>query len=197
MMKSFIYLFLVVVFVGFVIAPVLAQTQDRRVIFDSCECYETAAERKKKDSECLVELVDVHIAGQKITSRKIFVADETWLENLKVKVKNVSGKPFAYISVDFELIEGLDTSLLHDGSFRPLAIFDRGSLSNPKYKKRKISKNIVLKPNEEIELNFTDLQDFGKPSVMMVVGKTSQIVIRRTFVEFEDGKQVGSDLLIK
>jgi hypothetical protein len=196
MMKSFIYLFLVVGFVEFVTAPVLAQTQDRRMIFDSRECYETAAERKEEDSECLVELVDVHIAGQKITSGKMFVADATWLENLKVKVKNVSGKSIVYVSVTFELIEGLYESPPM-GSFRPIFFFDRGNVSDPKDEKREISKNVVLKPNEEIELNFTDLPDFGKSALMQRVGKIGQIVMSDAVVEFEDGKQVRSDLLIK
>lgn len=197
-MKSFIFLFPIIVFVGLFSATVFAQTQDRRMIFDEYECREPAAESKDEDSNCLVELVNVQIDGQKITSGKMFVADENWLKNLKVKVKNVSGKPFVFVGVSFGLIEGLYEELAPSASWGWEFGFYRGYASNPNDKKRKISKKVILKPNEEIELTFDDIPDFHKSSgLLRVVGRMSQIVLKTAFVEFEDGKQDDSFIFFK
>ncbi|MBK8812705.1 MAG: hypothetical protein IPN69_18510 [Acidobacteria bacterium] len=178
-MKNVVYLYLIVAFAAFIPAPALAQTQDRRMVFDRYDCNEPATESEDKDSSCLVELVDVHVGGQKITSGKPFVADENWLKNLKVKVKNVSGKPFVFVQVSFGLIEGLYEELAPSASWGWGFGLSHGKASNSNDKKRKISKVIVLKPNEEIELTFADLADvYKKSSFMQVVGKMSQIVVR-------------------
>lgn len=192
-MKNFIYIFLAVAFICFIDASAFAQTQDRRMIFDRYDCGETAAD---EDEPCLVELIDVQIAGQTITSGKPFVADENWLKNLKVKIKNVSGKPFVFVGVSFGLMEGLYEELAPGASWGWGFGLSRGKISNPDDEKKKISKEIVLKPDEEMELNYSDLADFYKKSrLMQVVGKMSQIVLRTATVEFEDGRQENGFLL--
>jgi hypothetical protein len=198
-MKSLIYWFSLIAFFGFIAAPVFAQTQDRRMIFDRHDCDEPASESGDEDSNCLVELVDVQIAGQKIISGKTFIADENWLKNLKVKIKNVSGKPFVFVGVDFGLIEGLYEELAPSASWGWAFSLHRGEASSSNDKKRRISKLVVLKPNEEMELNFDDLSDFNKKSsqLMQVIGKTSQIVFITASVEFNDGEQKDSHLFIR
>ena len=197
-MKNFIYLFLIAAFVAFIAPPAFAQTQDRRMIFDWYDCDEPAAESDDEDSRCLVELVDVQVAGQKITSGKPFVADGNWLKNLKVRVKNVSGKPFVFVGISFGLIEGLYEELAPSASWSWGFGLVRGKASNPNDKKRKISKIVVLKPNEETELTFADLpKEPAQSRLLEVIAKTSQIVFRPAAVEFEDGTQKDSRLFIR
>lgn len=197
-MKKFIYPFLIAAFVWLIAAPVSAQTQDRRMIFDRYDCDEPAAESGDEDSSCLVELIDVYVADQKIVSDKPFAADENWLKNLKVKIKNVSGKPFVFVGVSFGLIEGLYEELAPSASWAWGFGFNRGKESNPRAKKRKISKTVVLKPNEETELTFADLADSYESRVFMQAVKNwNQIVLRTATVEFKDGRQEDSRIFIK
>jgi hypothetical protein len=196
-MKNFIRLFLTVAFVGFVVAPAFAQTQDRIMIFDRL-CDEPAAESEDEDSDCLVELIDIQIDGKKITSGKPFIADENWMKNLKVRIRNVSGKPFVAVGLSFGLIEGLYEELAPSASWSWAFGFHRGKSSNPYDENRKISNVVILKPNKEIELTFDDLPElYKKSSLMQVVGKQSQIVFISATVEFKDGKQEDSELFIK
>ncbi len=183
--------------VGFSVVTAYAQTQDRRMIFDRL-CDEPAAQSDDDDSDCLVELVDVHIGSQKITSGKPFVADENWMKNLKVRIRNVSGKSFVFVGVSFGLIEGMYEQLAPSASWGWAFGFSRGKASNPYDENRKISDVVVLKPNKEIELTFDDLPElYKKSSLMQVVGKQSQIVFITATVEFKDGKQEDSELFVK
>lgn len=195
-MKRFICLLSGIVFVGLFSAPVFAQMQDRRMIFDRYECNEPATESKDEDSKCLIELVNVEIAGQKIASDKTFVADAGWLKNLKVRVKNVSGKPLVFVGVSFGMIEGLYEELAPSASWGWGFGLYRGQASNPNDAERKTSKHIILKPNKEIELTFADLRD-PDARLLEAAGRMSQIVLRTAIVVFEDGKQVDSFLFIK
>ena len=190
-------MFLVIAFVGVIAAPVHAQTQERRMIFDRL-CDEPAAESEDEDNDCLVELIDIQINDQKVTSGKPFVADENWMKNLKVRVRNVSRKPFVFVGIGFGLIEGLYEELAPSASWQWGFGFYRGKPSNPYDENRKISDVVVLKPNKEIELTFNDLPELYKKSGLMdVAGKMSQIVFISAQVEFKDGKQEDSELFIR
>lgn len=187
-MKNFIHLLLVFSFIGFSGLTASAQTQDRRMIFDKL-CVESAADSADEDSNCLVKLVDVRIGNQQITSGKPFVADENWMKNLKVRIRNVSGKPFVSVGVSFGLLEGLYEELAPSASWGWKFGFYRGKASNPYDENRKISDVVVLKPNEEIELTFDDLPELQKSGLIEVAGKISQIVFIYATVEHKDGKQ--------
>ncbi len=161
-------------------------------------CDEPAAEDDDEDSRCLVELIDITINGKKITSGKPFVADENWMKELKIRIRNISGKPFIAVGVSFGLIEGLYEKLAPSASWAWGFGFNRGKFSNPYDENRKISEIVVLKPKEEMQLTFDDLPDLYENSrLMQVAGKQSQIVFISATVEFKDGKQKDSDLFIK
>lgn len=197
-MKKFIYLFLIAAFIWLIAVPVSAQTQDRRIILDRYDCDEPAAESGDEDSNCLVELIGVYVADQKIVSGKVFTADENWLKNLKVKIKNVSGKPFVFVGVSFGLIEGLYEELAPSASWAWGFGLYRGKQSNPRAKKKKISKTVVLKPNEETELTFADLPNsYTNSRFMQVVKEWNKIVLITATVEFKDGRQEDSHIFIK
>lgn len=197
-MRNFIHLLFVIALVGFSFANTSsAQTQDRIMIFENT-CDKPAAESDDEDNRCLVELVDVRIGDQKITSEKSFVADENWMKNLKVRIKNVSGKPFVFASVDFGLIEGLYEKPAPTASWSSGFIFSRGKESDPFNGNIKISDEVVLEPNKEIELTFDDLPSFYRDlTTLETLGKMSQIVLTTAAVEFKDGKQKDSFLFIK
>ncbi len=171
------------------------QTQDRRIVFDRANCDDPAAESKDKDSDCFVELISVHIGNQTITSGKPISADENWLKELRVRVRNVSGRSFVAFGVAFGVIEGLYQELGPYESWGWGFALYRGKFSNPDDKKRKISKVVVLKPNEETELNFANYDPLFP--VADLSRKMRQIVLRYAFVEFRNGKQRDSDIFIK
>ena len=195
---SFRYLSLITAFVAFISAPAFAQTMERRMVLDRHDCDEPASKSEDEDSNCLVELISVQIAGTKIVSGKPFISDENWLSNLKVRLRNVSGRPFFFVGVSFGLIEGLYEELSPGASWGWGFGLFRGTPSDKNSEKRKFSKTVVLRPNEEIELTFSDLPtSYSQSPLMQVVGRMSQIVLITSTIEFGDGSQTDSRFFMR
>lgn len=196
-MSYFIHLLLAICLTSLSVTIASAQTQDRRLIFDRL-CNDPAVESKDEDSDCLVELIDIQIGSQKITSGKPFVADENWIKNLKVRIRNISGKPFVFVGVSFGLIEGMYENLAPSASWGWAFGFYRGKASTPYGENRKVSKVVVLAPNKELELTFDNLPKPNKKSRLLEVsGKMRQIVFITARVEFKGGKHKDSYLFIR
>ncbi len=191
---------LTILFLSF---SVIAQTKERRIVFNEYTCNQPRSESKDDDSNCLVELKEIFIGSEKIVSGKTFTADENWLKNLKIKIKNVSGKPFIAVAVSFGLIEGLNEKLAPSASWGWVFSLFRGKFSDPNDKKRKISKVVVLKQNEETELTFSDFPSSGVYNVYrsakfeQVIRNWQQIVMKTAFVELKNGTQKDSFLFMK
>lgn len=195
-MNTFTRLLLTFLFALLFASSVLAQTQDRVIFYDGL-CEESSDDSEDEANKCLLELIDIQVAGKPVVSGKQFVADENWLKNLKIRVKNISGKPFVYVAVGFGLIEGLHEELAPSASWKYGFVFSSGKPSN-QITKTKVSRKIVLKPNEEIELTYSNLPELYK----QVLGKASEGTFSKSVfvsatVEFRNGEQKDSRLPVR
>ena len=162
---------------------ICGQKKERILIYDRL-CSNPASASRDKDSDCLVELVDLRIGDDKIISGKPFTADENWLKDLRVKVRNVSGKPFVFIQVAFGLMAGLNDELGPSESWAWGFGFFRGKYSDP-LSGVKPSKEIVLKPNEVIELSFVDSD--ASTNEMLNKHSFQKAVFRLADIQFKNG----------
>lgn len=53
----------------------------------------------------IVEITEIRVKGKVITLSEPFIANDNWLEDLLVKVKNTTNKPVAYITVELSFPE--------------------------------------------------------------------------------------------
>lgn len=186
-------LFLALIFSLLFMSSAHAQMQDR-VMF-SCEGGNKSCEKvdDDKNSKCYLELVDIQIAGQSVVFGKQFSADEKWLKNLKIQVKNVSSKSFVYVNLAFILIEGL-----HEEPVLPwkhFFVFSKGVASDRTAKTR-VSDKVILKPSQEIELNYDGFPQLYKEWL----GKAGEGTFKKSAftiatVESENGEQEYSCLI--
>ncbi|HVF88406.1 MAG TPA: hypothetical protein VM866_12495 [Pyrinomonadaceae bacterium] len=129
----------------------------------------------------VLEVVNIKVAGQSVTPGRPFTADEEWLRNLSVRIKNTSPKPIESIRLQLSLPEaryragGLGISLNYGG--RTKAEKEAGDIK-------------PLMPGGEAELKFTaaDYESNQKfVSERSSVSSFSRLVFGQASVNFEDG----------
>lgn len=173
-----------------------AQTQNR-VIYFSDKTIEFDEQSAGDDEAPSLELIYIQIAGNQITSGKQFAADENWLKNLKIRVKNVSSKPIAYLELVFGLLEDIDEELEPSASWRFAFGFQCGKPIENKAKV-KTKDEILLQPNEEVELTYESMNELTKSTFAKTgEGTFHKAQFRIARVQFETGEEKDSYLFIR
>ena len=176
---------LILVFVMILSLSATAQTQKRVInVFD-----------ENKDSEQLLELIDIKIDSKSIVVGKQFKADENWLKDLKIRVKNISGKPLVCFGLSFGLIEGIKQELEPYASYRYGFTFSYGK---PIKEQFNVSEKVLLQPNEETVLTYDSLDNLYRE----VLGKVGEGTFHKAklmsiSVQFENGEWKDTGLLIR
>jgi hypothetical protein len=157
---------------------VQAQSQERVVeVYKRAQPGETAA----------LQIVEIRVAGNPVTIDTPFMADDDWLKNLVVRVRNVSGKTINILPISF----GLSDALNEKGRDAAFTIM-RGLYGDGYETRDGADERKPILPGEELEFAFTEKQ----LSIMREI--TSQRGFRPsrikfspvTFVTFEDGSRV-------
>jgi hypothetical protein len=130
------------------VRPVVAQVKSRLVTFpDWASSYD-------EDEEVPLELVEIKVSGKPVVLGRQFDADENWLKNLTLRIKNISNKPITAFGVGGGLLVGVDEELPPHASFRDGIGWRWGKEFDPKKRK---SEGTVLKPGEVVELTYANV----------------------------------------
>src|SRR5689334_17518349 len=100
--------------------PVLGQVKKRVIPFP--EWASSSAE----DNEVLLEVVEIKVAGKPIVLGRTFDADENWLKDMVMRVKNVSNKAIITFGLSGGFLEGIDEELQPYASYQYALGWDWG-----------------------------------------------------------------------
>jgi hypothetical protein len=102
----------------------------------------------------ILELVEIRIAGRRITPNLPFEAGENWLKDMTLLVKNIGKKPIVFLSIGGGLIEGIDEELPPYASYRYGISWGYGKAFEPKKQK---PQRIALRPGAIVELSYVNV----------------------------------------
>jgi hypothetical protein len=135
------------------VRPVIAQVKSRLVPFPEW------ASSYVEDEETPLELVEIKVAGKSIILGQPFDADENWLKNMTLRVKNISNKPIIAFGVGGGLLGGVNEELPPYASFQYGLGWQWGKEVNPKKKR---PKGTILKPGEIVELTYANVDELTR-----------------------------------
>src|SRR5262245_41712229 len=95
------FIFCMLVFSSFPVAS-LAQNGMRIIRFEKA---------KEDDDEVYLELLSVKVGDKEVPLNEPFTVGANWLKDLKLRVKNISGKTIECAEVSFGILEGIDDRL--------------------------------------------------------------------------------------
>ncbi len=136
-----------------------------------------------------LRVVEIRVAGNPVTLGQPFEADDDWLKNLSLKVKNVSGRTINVMPVSF----GLSELLPPNGGDVAFTIM-RGLYGDGSETREAADERRPIMPEEEIELTFTAKQLRIMQEIAKVKGITPTRIklVPYAFITFEDGSRVSS-----
>jgi len=115
---------ILVSFLVIVISSAAAAQGERRII--------RADRPGNGDDSGVLQLLGLKIGERSIALNEIFVADENWLKELKITVRNVSGKDLRCVGISLGVLDGLDTKLGPRESWGWKMNYTNGQCSNLK-----------------------------------------------------------------
>ena len=120
----------------------------------------------------ILEIVDVTIAGKSVTLGETFPADDEWLKNLTVRIKNISNTRIAKVQLSLFLPQ------IMPGGPMVTLFYGRGDASGKS-----------IEPGEEVELK-TMFYDWlaGQITARSSLANITKAEIREMRVTFADGK---------
>ena len=144
----------------------------------------------------VIEVIELKVAGVRVTPGQPFPAGEDWLKELTARVKNISAKPISYIAMKFGLPEA---KYVNDGREVTMGYaleYREGWLA-----KEGAEEMRVVNPGDEVELVY--FENPSSPLRQQIVRKTGVTSISTlnnggdVRVDFKDGGMwVGSNLKI-
>jgi hypothetical protein len=129
------------------IQPATAQTKKRLIPFPDWSLDNT-------DDEVSLELVEIKIAGKPIALDKPFDADDNWLKNMTLRVKNIGTKPIVAFGVGGGLLPGIAEELPGYASFQYGIAWNWGNNFNPDKDKHH---GPVLNVGDSVELSYANV----------------------------------------
>lgn len=135
-----------------------------------------------------VHIVRISLANRPIDINKPFSADDQWLKNLQITIRNVGKSKIHCVGVAFGLLEAIDTKLEIYQSW-PWGIgFYRGDCGSKEFLSD--DKSLALKPGQEMILDFGDVSSIDLRLVEKM-GKLAKAVFKgNALVGFKRGKPV-------
>ena len=130
------------------VPSVVGQVKERLIPFPGW------ASSLDEDEEVPLELIEIKVAGRPVTLGQPFAADGSWLKNMTLRVKNISGKPILAFGVGGGLLGGVDEELPPYASFQYGVNWQWGKES----RRRKRKPNVpVIRPGEIVELSYANV----------------------------------------
>jgi hypothetical protein len=138
-----------------------------------------------EDEEVPLELVEIKVAGRQVILGQVFSADENWLKDMTLRVKNISNKPIIAFGVGGGLLGGVGEELPPHASFAYGIGWQWGKPFNPE-KERPFG--VALKPGEIAELSYANVDDLTRKVLAKEgEGAFSKLKFMAPGVEYEDG----------
>jgi hypothetical protein len=141
----------------------------------------------------MVEVIGFSLAGVPVTPGQVFQADDDWLTNMRVKVKNISGKSISHLRMSFALPEA---KFSQDGRNYSMGIsldYKAGARVNNEGAEMK-----VIFPSDEVELVYLETGVSLRQEIASRTGVTSLTILQYggdVTAFFVDGSQWrGSNL---
>lgn len=145
-MKRF---FLTLAFMSFASFTIFAQTENRIIKIEKNSIA-------RADDKTFLEITNLKVGNNNIFLNEAFTADENWLKNIKIKVKNVSEKTLTCVAIVFGLLEGIYEELEPQMSWGDKLALYYGNCSEKNKKKFK------LKNGEEVELTYDNIDALSR-----------------------------------
>jgi hypothetical protein len=148
--KSLVIFSVAVVLIGNHAAT--AQTKKRLLPFPEWSLDNT-------DDELSLELIDIKIDGKPIALDKPFDADEKWLKNMTLRVKNIGTKSIVAFAIGGGLLHRVEEELPTRASFQYGIAWNWGKRFNPDNEKPDGAKWM---PGETIELTYANVDSLTR-----------------------------------
>ena len=129
-----------------------AQTKKRVIPFPSWSLDNT-------DDEVSLELVEIKIAGKPIALDRPFDADDAWLKNMTLRIKNIGTKPIVAFGVGGGLLKGVAEELPMYASFDYGIAWNWGNNFKPDKEKHR---GPVLNVGDAVELSYANVSALGR-----------------------------------
>jgi hypothetical protein len=141
------------------------------------------------DDEVSLELVGINLAGKPIALDKPFDADENWLKNMTLRVKNVGTKPIVAFGVGGGLLRGVTEELPDHASFEYGVGWNWGKNFNPDKEKHH---GPVLNVGDTIELSYADVDALTR-RVLAKEGEGAfcKLKFMGPAIQYADGSSAG------
>jgi len=130
----------------------MAQTKNRLIPFPDWSLDNT-------DDELSLELLEIKIAGKPIALDTPFDADDNWLKDMTLRVKNIGTKPIVAFGVGGGLLHGVWEELPMYASYQYGIAWNWGTNFNPEKEK---PKGPGLKPGETVELTYANVNSLHR-----------------------------------
>ena len=161
----------------FLVHPVAGQVNKRVIPFPAW------ASSIDEDDEIPLELVEIKVAGRPVILGQAFDADESWLKNMTLLVKNVGSKPIIAFEVGGGLLAAVDEELPRYASFRYGIGWTWGKGFAPEKEK---AKGAVLKPGQIVELSYVNVNEEYR-QMLAKEGTFSKLKFMAPGVQYQDG----------
>lgn len=164
----------------FSIQPVFGQVKGRIIPFPDRSLS------SEDPDKIVLELIEVRVAGKPINLDERFEANENWIKQMTLVIKNVSKRSIAVIGLGGELLEGIDKELKDYQSFPYSISWTFGKQFDVDKEK---PRGPILKPGETIELNYTNV-DLTNIKLISNVEEGTFCKLKFMFpvVQYEDGE---------
>lgn len=142
--------------------------------------------------EPVLEIVAVKIGDKRIRANEIVSADENWLKNIRVTVKNVGDRGISCLIVPFGLMDGIDDKMKPGESWGDVMALSYGDCRT-----QTSGRKIALRKNAEIEFGFESMDSRTRAYLKKIpLGKFRKAVLRMATVIYEDGEEDDVDWVL-
>ena len=148
------HLISILLVIGFVIGvqSTSAQTKKRVIPFPAWSLDNT-------DDPVSLELTEIKIGDKPIALDTSFDADDTWLKNMTLRVKNIGTKPIVAFGVGGGLLHGVSEQLPINASFDYGIAWNWGNNFNPDKEKHH---GPVLNVGDTVELTYANVSSLTR-----------------------------------
>jgi hypothetical protein len=142
------------------------------------------ADRNTSTEDPVLEVTGIKLGDKPIRLNELVSADENWLKNVKITVKNVGDRDLTFVMVVLGLLDTVDYKMRPEESWGYNMVFSYGH-----YGKRKPNGK-GLKKGAEMELTYEHVDpSFRGLLESAPFGKFHKAVLEWATVVFKDGKE--------
>jgi hypothetical protein len=159
-------------------------------------CCEASAQTKKRlilsglepndpGDEVSLELLEIRVAGKSVSLNQRFEADDNWLKETTLLIRNVGKKSIVALDIGGGLLNGIDEELPIGASFYSGIGWQWGKRFDPK---NHTPKGATLSPGETVVLTHVNVDALYRRALdERSAGTFCKLQLRGPLVQFSDG----------